>query len=165
MATTGNVYGITDGTVYLKKSDTFAPFVWGGRCMRLEDITDNLGGVTVTTRQNPRGGIERGGLRLDAPGDVTSTLAMKRIQADTMKTELKMCFWDLDLRAHCSGIDRDAWTRWEEITRMCYTKMTDRVLSGSSWEGDEDAMVTFSAAALESYDIYRVSAEETTAGT
>ena len=164
MPTTGNVYGITDGAVYLKKHATLAPFVWGGRCMKLEDGTDNLGGVTVTTRFNPRGGVERGGVRLDAPGDVTTTLAMKRIQADTMKTELKMCFWDLDQRMHCSGIDRDAWTKWEEITRYCMAKMTDRVISGINWEGDEDSMVTFSVSALESYDIYRVSAEETTAG-
>ena len=164
MPTTGNVYGIQDGAVYLKKHATLAPFVWGGRCMKLEDGTDNLGGVTVTTRFNPRGGVERGGVRLDAPGDVTTTLAMKRIQADTMKTELKMCFWDLDQRMHCSGIGRDAWTKWEEITRYCMAKMTDRTISGISWEGDEDAMVTFSVSALESYDIYRVSAQETTAG-
>lgn len=164
MPTTGNVYGIQDGTVYLKKHATLAPFVWGGRCMKLEDGTDNLGGVTVTTRFNPRGGVERGGIRLDAPGDVTTNLVMKRIQADTMKTQLKMCFWDLDQRMHCSGMDRDAWTRWEEITRYCQAKMTDRTISGINWEGDEDSMVSFSVSALDSYDIYRVTAQETTAG-
>jgi len=164
MSTTGNVYGTQDGVVYLKKYGTFAPFIWGGRCMRLEDTTDNLGGVTVTTRFNPRGGVERGGLRLDVPGDVSGTLAMKRIQADTMKTELKKCFWIVDQREHCSGLDRDAWTKWEEITRSCPAKMTDRVISGTNWEGDEDSMVTFSMSALEQYDIYRVAAEESTAG-
>jgi hypothetical protein len=134
--------------------------------MILEDSTDNLGGVTVTHRFNPRGGIERSGIRLDVPGDVTSTLSMKRIQADSMKTDLKMCFWDLDQRMHCSGMDRDAWNQWEEITRLCQAKMTDRTISGISFDAtDEDSMVNFSVSALDSYDIYRVSAQETTAGT
>lgn len=166
MPTAANVYGIQDGAVYLKKWATFAPYIWGGRCMILEDGTDNLGGVSVTHRFNPRGGIERSGVRLDVPGDVTTTLSIKRIQADTMKTELKTCFWNLDQRMHCSGADRDAWTKWEEITRYCRAKMTDRTISGISFDAtDEDSMVNFSVSALDSYDIYRVSAQETTAGT
>jgi len=157
MATSGNVYGLVDSTVYLKKHATLTPFVWGGRCMRLEEGTENLGGLAVTTRQDPRGGIERDGVRMEAPGDTTTTLAMKRIQRDTMKTELRRCLYDLDQRFHCSGIDRDSPFKWEEITRYCLSKMTDRGLTGSGWEGDEEAMVTFSVTALSVEDIYRVS--------
>jgi hypothetical protein len=44
--------------------------------------------------------------------------------------------------------------------------MTDRTISGISFDAtDEDSMVNFSVSALDSYDIYRVSAQETTAGT
>lgn len=157
MATSGNVYGIVDGTVYLKKHDALTPFVWGGRCMKLEEGTETLGGFAVTTRQNPRGGIERDGVRMEAPGETTTTLAMKRMQRDTMKTELRRCLYDLDLRMHCSGVDRDSPYKWEEITRYCKSKMTDRAISGSGWEGDEESMVTFSVAALSVEDIYRVS--------
>jgi len=148
---------LTDGTVYLKKHNTLTPFIWGGRCMRLEEGTETLGGFAVTTRQNPRGGIERDGVRLEAPGETTTSLAMKRMQRDSMKTELRRCMYDLDLRIHCSGIDRDSPYKWEEITRYCKSKMTDRALTGTSWEGDEEAMVTFSVTALSVEDIYRVS--------
>ena len=157
MTTSSNVYGLTDGTVYLKKHDTLTPFVWGGRCMRLEEGTETLGGFAVTTRQNPRGGIERDGVRLEAPGETTTSLVMKRKQRDTMKTELRRCLYNIDQRMHCSGIDRDSPYKWEEITRYCMSKMTDRALTGTSWEGDEEAMVTFSVAALSVEDIYRVS--------
>jgi len=157
MATSGNVYGVTDSHVYLKKHGVLTPFVWGGRCMRLEDGTEALGGVNVTTRQNPRGGLERDGVRAEGPGATTTGLAMKRIQRDTMKTELRRCFYDVDKRVHCSGIDRDSPYKWEEITRFCQAKMTDRRTSGTAWEGTDEDMVTFSVTALSVDDIYRVS--------
>lgn len=159
MATTGNVYGLQDGHVYLKKAGSLNPYEWGGRCMRLDEGTETLGGLTVTTRQNPRGGVERGGVRQEAPGLVSGSLIMKRLQGDTMKTALKSCLWNVDERVHCSGIDRDSPFKWEEITRYCIAKMSDRAISGTSWDADEDAMVTFTVTALYMEDIYRVKGE------
>ena len=62
------------GNVYLKKSGTFDRFQWGGRVMRLDEGTDNLGGVSVTTQLNPRGGIERDNVLQDIPGSWISSL-------------------------------------------------------------------------------------------
>lgn len=160
MATTGNVYGVQDGAVYLKQWDTFDPFTWGGRCMRLEEGTETLGGVTVTTRFNPRGGVERGGVRMEPPGATSTSIVMKRLQGDTMKTTLRTCLWDVDERMHCSGMDRDSPFAWKEITRYCRAKMSDRAVAGSTWDADEDAMITFTVTAMMVDDIYRVSGEE-----
>lgn len=160
MATMGRVIKDQTMTVYLKLHSGFYSFVWGGRCMRLEETTETLGDISVTTRQNPRGGLERDGVNVGAPGLASGTLAMKRIAADTMKTELKTCFWDLDKRYHCDGIDLDAWNKWVEISRLCQTKTGDRALGGSSFgpEDSEESMVTFTANALYEEDIYRVAA-------
>jgi len=161
--TTGSSYGLQDGNVYIKKHDTLTPFVWGGRCWRLEDSSETLGGMSITTRFDPRGGVERDSVRPEAPGETSGTLIMKRLQADRAKTDLKRCYWDLDLRMHCAGGDRDAWTKWEEITRFCYSKFNERGLSGTNWEGDEEAMVNLPYVALSVDDIYRVSGSEYTA--
>ena len=161
MVTMGRVIKDQHLTVYLKLHSGLDPFVWGGRCMRLEETTESLGDITVTTRQNPRGGLERDGVTAGAPGLASGTLAMKRIAADTVKTELKTCFWDVDKRYHCDGIDLDAWNKWDEISRLCMTKMGDRALGGGSFgpEDAEESMVTFAANALYEEDIYRVAAE------
>ena len=39
-------------------------------------------------------------------------------------------------------------------------KTTGRTSTGSTWEGDEDSMVTFEMSGLHEVDIYRVTAEE-----
>lgn len=165
MATLGKVYGLQDSHIYLKKHYTLDPFVWGGRCMRLEDISEALGGLSITTRQNPRGGVERDSVRQDVPGETTTTIAMKAIQWDRTKSDLATCFWDVDKRSHCKGMDRDSPFKWEEIRRICQAKVTDRTDTGSTWEGDEDAMVTLAITALYAEDIYRVTAEEGVFGT
>jgi len=161
--TTGNSYGLQDGSVYIKKYGTLDPFVWGGRCWRLEDSSETLGGMTVTTRFNPRGGVERDTVRDEAPGNSSGTLAMKRLQADRAKTDLRRCKWILDQRMQCGGMDRDAPFKWEEITRQCYVKFSERSTSGTNWEGDEDAMVTLPWVALYTDDIYRVGGSESVA--
>jgi photosystem II stability/assembly factor-like uncharacterized protein len=161
--TSGNAYGIQDGAVYVKRNETLDAFVWGGRCMKIEEGTETLGGFSVTTRFNPRGGVERDAIRMEPPGETTGSLVMKRLQADRAKTDLRSCLWDLDLRMICGGLDRDAPMGWEEITRYCQTKMSDRAVSGINWEGDEDALVTFSTTSLSVDDIYRVGGSEATA--
>lgn len=162
--TTGNAYGLTDTSVYIKQYATLDPFVWGGRCWRLDDSSETLGGMTVTTRFNPRGGVERDTVRDEASGESSGTLVMKRLQADRAKTDLKRCKWILDQRIQCGGLDRDSPYKWEEITRHCYIKFSERGLSGSNWEGDEDAMVTLPWVGLYSEDIYRVGGSEAVAG-
>ena len=158
--TTGLTYGLQDASVYLKKYNTFDPFIWGGRCMRLDDTSVEEGGVTVTTRQNPRGGVERDAIRLDVPGAATADLVLKRLQADRVRTDLRTCFWEVDKRYSCQGTNRDSPFSWEQIDRLIPAKTVSRSSSGSSWEGDEDAMVTLSMSALDEIDIYRVTAEE-----
>jgi len=162
--TDGLSYGLQDVSVYIKQYGTLDPFVWGGKCWRLDDSSQTLGGMTVTTKFNPRGGVERDGVRDEPPGETSGTLVMKRVQADRAKTDLRRCKWILDQRMQCGGLDRDAHTRWEEITRFCLLKFNERGMSGSNWEGDEDAMVTLPWVALDVDDIYRVGGSEITTG-
>jgi len=158
--TTGDSYGLQDGSIYIKKHDGLDPFIWGGRCWRLEDSSETLGGMSITTRFNPRGGVERDSIRAEAPGETSGTLIMKRLQADRAKTDLRRCYWDIDQRMQCGGMDRDAWEKWEEITRFCYSKFNERGLSGTNWEGDEDATVNLPYVSLSVEDIYRVGGSE-----
>lgn len=158
--TTGKTYGLQDGSVYLKKWNTFDPFIWGGRCMRLEETSSDEGSMTVTTRQNPRGGVERDAIRQDVPGASTASLVMKRMQADRARTELRTCFWEFDKRYSCDGSNRDSPFSWEQIDRLLMARTTSRTSTGTTWEGDDDSMVTFEVSALEEVDIYRVTAEE-----
>ena len=160
--TSGNAYGLVDASVYIKKYGTLNPFVWGGRCWRLDDSSETLGGMSITSRFNPRGGVERDTVRDEPPGESSGTLVMKRLQADRAKTDLKRCKWILDQRMQCGGLDRDSPYKWEEITRQCYVKFNERGLSGSNWEGDEDAMVNLPWVALYTEDIYRVGGSEKT---
>ena len=158
---TGTPWGETEGVPYLKLADTFDRFVWGGRCMRVTESTEALGDVTVTTRQNPRGGLERDQARLGQPGETTYSLEIKKLQADRKRSDLKVCFWHVDQRMHCGGIDRDSPFQWEEIKRHCYSKFTNRRDSGTNWEGDNpEALVAFDSTALYTDDIWRVTLEE-----
>ena len=163
--TSGNAYGLQDGSTYIKHHETLDPFIWGGRCWRLEDSSETLGGVTVTTRFNPRGGVERDTVRAEPPGETSGTLVMKRLQFDRAKTDLRTCYWDIDQRMQCAGMDRDAWERWEEITRYCYSKFNERGVPGTSWEGDEDALINLPFVSLSVDDIYRVGGSEFIDGT
>lgn len=150
-----------DSAVYLALHDSFDPFVWGGGCMRREEGTEELGGFTPTTQQNPRGGLIRDGVMEDPPGLWSGTLAMKRLAGDARKSELKYCYWDVDLRYFCEGKNLDAWNEWDEISRACRAKASNRKMSGSSFsEEDAEAMVSFDLNALYEEDIYRVYAEE-----
>ncbi len=160
--TSGKAYGRTDSHVWLRRHYPFAYFLWGGRCMRVEDGSEDLGGVSITTRQNVRGGVERHHARTEAPGTTSTSIVMKRLQRDRMKTELRRCWWDIDQRFHCGGMNRDAWNDWEEITRYCYGKPTGRDLTGSGWEGDEESEVTVNFDFLLVEDIYRVGGSEQT---
>ena len=157
----GDSFGIGAGHVYLKPHGTFQPFVWGGECMRLDDGTLNTGAVTITAKQDVRGGLKRDSIRVGMPGEASGTLVMKRVQANRMKTVLLNCFWIIDKRVHCGeGIDRDAWNQWEEITRVCAAKFTGRTISGTGWDNaQDDAMVNMPYTALVEEDIYRLSGE------
>ncbi len=153
---TGKTYGVQASTVYIKRDGTFEPYTWGGPCMRIGDITEDAGGQSVTTKQNARGGIVRDAVRDEVPGDVTTELVMKQAQYDRTKTELMRCRYYIDKRTHCNGTNRDAPLEYEEIRRLYYAKMSQRKDSGSTWEADEDALITLSVVALEAYDIYRI---------
>lgn len=155
-------FTLFSGTVWLKKTPTFDAFEWGGRCMRIDgDTTETLRAMTVTHRQNPRGGVERDGVLLDPPGETSLTLMMKHRQSRRKKTELKTCFWVIDSRQHCK--DKDAYNNWVEITRYCTCAANQRTVSGTGFDpSDEDAMIGVAETCLFAEDIYRVTAEELT---
>lgn len=166
MGLRSNVYTTQAGTVYLKKASTFDRYVWGGRRMRLDESSDELGGLTVTTRQNPRGGIERDSILREAPGTVGFSLVMKHEQHDRMKTQLKRKFWHVDKRMHgVEGRDRDAPFAWDEITRKCYARSESRSTPATTWEGEEEGLITFPMVALDEYDIYQVTLDDSTVAT
>ena len=150
------------GTVWLKKTPTFDAFEWGGACMRIDgDTTETLGAMTVTHRQNPRGGVERDGIIIDPDAEASLTLMMKWRQAKRKKTELKKCLWIVDLRHYCG--DKDAHNKWKEIARFCTCKANQRTLSGTGWDpSDEESMVGIPETCLFVNDIYRVAGEEYT---
>lgn len=150
------------GTIWLKKTPTFDPFDWGGQCMRIDgESTETLGAMTVTHRQNPRGGVERDGILIDPDAETTFTLMMKFKQAQREKTNLKKCLWIIDQRQHC--IDKDGWNKWIEITRHCTCKANQRTVTGTGWDpSDEEAMIGVPETCLWTDDVYRVSGEELT---
>jgi len=162
MGLESNVWITQAGTVYLKKAGTFGRFEWGGRQMRVGESSDELGGASVTTRQNPRGGIERDTILKEAPGTVSFDLVMKDIQASRKKTELKRYFYHIDKRLHIEGRDRDAPDAWKEIVRKTWCKASGRTTPASSWEGEEEGMVTLPFVGLDEIDIYRVTLESGT---
>lgn len=157
---TSSNYTLFTGTVWLKKTPSFDPFDWGGACMRIDgDGTETLSAMTVTHRQNPRGGVERDGVILDPPAEATMSLMMKHQQAKRKKTELKRCLWIVDERQHCK--DKDAWNGWDEITRYCNCAAGDRTVSGTGFDpSDEEAMIGFSETCMLVEDIYRVDGSE-----
>jgi len=142
------------GSVYLKNANTFGAYVWGGRYMRLDEITDNLGASKPSFRFDPRGGVEQDQLLTENRGTVDFPVVMKHLQADRMKSDLIKCFWNIDRRMTCGGQDRDKPNDWEEIQRMIWSKANARTSPGSSWESEEENMITIPFNGLASYDIY-----------
>ena len=155
-------FSLFSGTVWLKQTSSFDPFSWGGACMRIDgDGSETLGALTVTHRQNPRGGVERDGIRIDPPAEATLTLMMKHRQANRKKTELRTCLWIVDQRQYCK--DKDAWNQWDEITRYCTCAANSRTITGTGFDpSDEDAMIGIAETCMFVDDVYRVSGEELT---
>jgi len=162
--TEGTVLKSQDEAIWIKRANTFDAFQWLGRCAKVDEGTENLGDLTVTQRLNPRGGLERDSVLSGAPGEATTTLTLKRLQADKKKSDLRNCFWNLDQRTQCGGMDSDAWNKWDEIIRHCYGKATERGIPGTAYDGDnEEQVVTFPWKSLYIDDLYRVQGEIATA--
>ena len=158
--TEGTVLKTQDEAIWIKRWGTFDAFQWLGRCAKVDEGTENLGDISVTQRLNPRGGLERDSVLTGAPGEASTTLTIKRLQADKKKTDLRNCFWNVDQRTQCGGMDSDSWNKWDEIIRYCYGKATERGIPGTAYDGDnEEQVVTFPWKALWIDDIYRVQGE------
>lgn len=158
MALSSNVIITQAGTPYIKRAGTFERFVWAGRQAKRGEADEDLGGLEVTTRQNPRGGIERDSILQDVPGTVDFDIVLKHVQANRLKTELKQgFFFHVDKRVmRENGRDRDAPDKWIEIDRVVWSKAASRTSPESSWEGEEEGMVTIPMQGLSQYDIYPV---------
>ena len=159
----GQVATSQGATVYVQPYGSFERFTWAGECVYIGDIADERGGLNVTTRGNAReGGIKRDGVLLDPFGNVTTTLGMKRVRGDKLKTLLKSCFWVLDKRTQCNDFDDPL--QWSEIERVYRAKVNTRTTTpGTSIGGaSTEEMVNFSITALEDWDIYRVHIENGT---
>lgn len=164
MSLANNVYTTQAGTVYLKRAGTFDPFIWGGGRMRVDEGSDELGGVTTTTKQSAAGGIERDSVLQEAQGPASIQVVMKHEAGNRMKTELKKCWWHVDRRTSCAGRDRDDPFGWEEITRFAWQKAGSRSTPASTWESEEEALINVPFNGLDSFDIYRVNGEEVDPG-
>jgi len=151
------------GTVYVKRFFDWTQHVWGGECVTIGEINDGGTGIEITTRADARnGGIRRDGVLSQPPATATSTLSMKRLRGDRLKTILRNCFWLLDKRTQCDAFDDK--TRWREIERLYFAKFGPRTTTPGTTmaEASADEMVNFAVTALESVDIYRVNAETDT---
>ena len=160
----GNYATVQGATIYVKKFLEWGRFVWGGECVYIGDITNELGGLNVTTRADAHnGGIRRDGVLLDPPGNVSTTLSMKRIRGDKLKTQLQKCFWIFDKRTQCR--DFDSPLEWDEIERVYYAKVGTRTTTPGTAISDANAedMVNFDITALMDVDLYRLHAESDTA--
>ena len=136
----GNARFAHDDTLWIQRWGTFDPFVWLGDCAKLDEGTEVLGDVSVTARRDPRGGLRRHSVLAGAPAESTDTLIFKRLEDDKKKTALKTCWWNLDQRMMCGGVDADAWNSWDEIIRRCSEQpvATKEVLSAIR---DADAII------------------------
>jgi len=157
----GAVATTQGGTVYVKAYGDFSRFVWGGECVYIGDITDERGGLSVTTRADAReGGLRRDGVLVEAPGTVSTTLSMKRIMQDKLKSRLRSCFWLFDKRTQCRDFDSpQAWTEIERVYRGKVGTRTTTPGTAIMYANAED-MVNFDITALEDWDIYRIHLEE-----
>lgn len=156
--TTGTAATAQNDTIWIRRADTLNPFAWMGGCAKLDDGTQNLGDLTVTQKQNPRGGLMRDGVLVGPPGESTTMLTMKRLQGDRKRQDIARCFWTVDQRMNCK--DRDAWNSWEEIIRYWYGKATEKGIPGTAYDGDNvEQVITFPWKSLETCDIWRVVGE------
>ena len=156
----GPVANSQGGTVYIKRYGDFSRFIWGGECVYVGDISNELGGLNITTRANAReGGLRRDGVLIDPPGNVSTTLSMKRLRGDRLKTALSKCFWIFDKRTQCNNFDDP--TYWNEIERVYQAKVGTRTTTPGTAirDANAEAMVNFDVTALEGVDIYRVHLE------
>lgn len=132
----GRIIKQSENTVYLRAADGFDPFDWGGKCMRIEDITKPRPSLNPTYCQNPRTGApELEGTLQTLAGLPTSSLVMKESLFDSVAENLENCFWDIDRRTYCK--DLDYWNGWEKIRRICAGKVNTRTDNGSSYDADE----------------------------
>lgn len=156
----GNARFTQDDTIWIQPFAVGAPFVWLGDCARLDEGTENLGEISTTARRDPRGGLRRHSILKSMPAEVTDTLVFKRIQYDRKKTELVNCFWNIDQRTMCGGIDADDWNGWDEIIRRCYGNATGRTNPASAFDGENaEQMIQLAWTSLWRTDLYRVAGE------
>ena len=151
------------GTVYVKRFGDFSRFVWAGECVYIGDISDERGGLNITTRANAlEGGVRRDGILVDPPGNVSTALSMKRIRGDRLKSMLRSCFWMFDKRTQCNDFDDPL--AWLEIERVYRAKVGTRTTTPGTaiMDANAEEMVNFDITALEDFDIYRVHIEEAT---
>ena len=156
----GRVGHVQDDSVWLKKRVTFDAFAWGGECMGLDEGEESLGDMSATHRRTTRGGLQVDGVVV-SPADLsTTTLTMKNIHYDRKKRDLKNCFWDVDRRTTCGGIDEDSWNDWIEIERFCFGKAITRSTPAVTFQGEnEEQMINFPWKALYVQDLQRVVGE------
>ena len=157
----GPVATTQGATVYVKRYGDFSRFVWGGECVFVGDIADERGGLNVTTRANAlEGGLRRDGVLVDPPGNVTTTLSMKRLRGDKLKSRLRNCFWLFDKRTQCNNFDDPEG--WTEIERVYRAKVGTRTTTPGTAISDANAedMINFDITALEDFDLYRLHIEE-----
>lgn len=160
--TEGVVGTAQDDTIWIQRFGNFDAFKWVGGCARLDDGTYTLGDLTVTQKQNPRGGLMRDQVLTGPPGEATNTLTIKRLLGDRKRADLMSCFWNIDQRTNCK--DRDGWNAWKEIIRLCEGKATERGTPGTAYDGDNvEQVITFPWKALSLIDIWRVIGEIETA--
>lgn len=158
---TGTVYHEVDGYPWIGKYHSFEGMIWAGACARLDAGTVEDGDMTVHTRQNARGGLERDpNVRVGTPGEASGSLIIKLVQSNRMREILRKCLWILDKRFGCEGRDRDAFNAWETIVRVCPTNFGRREITGTNLEDPGvEAMVTHGYVGLNELDIFRVSSE------
>jgi len=153
----GTVGHVQDDSVWLRKHFGFDAFAWGGTCMGLDEGTESFGDMSVTTKRNVNGGLERDGVMVGMPDLTTDTLTMKKLHHDRKKADLIRCFWDIDQRTTCGGEDEDAWNDWIEITRRCHGKATEGSIPPVTFTGDnEEQMINLPWKSLYSVDLRRI---------
>lgn len=156
----GTAVKTQDDTVWIQPYGTYIPFAWLGTCARLDEGTESLGDVSVTHKRNPRGGLSRHSVLKGAPGETTDTLTIKRLQYDRKRSDLISCWWNIDQRLMCGGINADAWNEWTEIIRRCYGSATERGIPATAFDGDnEEQMFSFGWTSLWLEDLYRITGE------
>jgi hypothetical protein len=157
----GTAYKTQDNTLYIQKYATLDQFQWMGNCARIDDGEQPLGDIATTRKRSPNGGTVVDDASAGIPDTASTSVVMKKLQADRKKTDLKRCWWTLDDREMCGGKGSDYWNRWEEITRYCQGRATGRTINATSFGEEEEAdrMVTMPFGFVSVVDMYRVTGE------